>query len=151
MAYLLKLNSMIFTIMAVISFIQVVYLGVGLIGGLHDRLFKKSRQTLKKPVKYHRIAVLIAARNESGVIGQLLDTVNNQTYPSELLSAIVIADNCTDNTAEVARAHGAHVIERFNKMLVGKGYALNYAFERIKETFGERYFDAYIVVDADNL
>ena len=58
-----------------------------------------------EPVKQHRYAALISARNESNVIGQLLDTIRSQTYPSELLDAIVIADNCTDDTAQVAREH----------------------------------------------
>ncbi len=148
MTYLLKLNSIVLTVIAVLSCIHVLYTFVGLTGNFFDRFRKKKADA---PVKYNRLAVLIAARNESGVIGQLLDTVNGQTYPKEMLSAIVIADNCTDDTAEVARAHGAYVIERFNKSQIGKGYALSYAFQHIKETFGERYFDAYIVVDADNL
>lgn len=148
MTYLLKLNSIVLTLIAVLSCIQILYTVVGLFGKKFDRFQRKKTE---KPVKLHRIAVLIAARNESGVIGQLLDTVNHQTYPKELLTAIVIADNCTDHTAEVCRAHGAYVIERFNQHQVGKGYALSYAFQHIKETFGERYFDAYIVVDADNL
>lgn len=148
MTYLLKLNSIVLTLIAVLSCIQILYTTVGLFGNFFDRFRRKKADA---PVKNHRLAVLIAARNESVTIGQLLDTISNQTYPKELLTAIVIADNCTDNTAEVSRAHGAYVIERFNKAQVGKGYALSYAFQHIKEHFGERYYDAYIVVDADNL
>lgn len=54
-----------------------------------------------------RLAILIAARNESCVIGSLLDSIAEQSYPAELLDVFVCADNCTDDTAAVARAHGA--------------------------------------------
>ncbi len=62
-----------------------------------------------------RYAVLISARNEANVIGNLIDCLHSQTYPSELIDIWLVADNCTDNTAEVARNMGCHVIERFNK------------------------------------
>ena len=58
----------------------------------------------------------------------------------------VVADNCTDNTAQVARAHGATVFQRQNKELVGKGYALRFLLEQIQET-GACY-DGYFVFDA---
>ena len=48
----------------------------------------------------HRIAVLIAARNEQSVIGNLIDSVKAQDYPTELVDVFVVADNCTDNTAD---------------------------------------------------
>ena len=52
--------------------------------------------------EYHRIAVLIAARNEENVIGQLLDSIRAQTYPMDRVDIFVGADNCTDDTAGVA-------------------------------------------------
>ena len=69
----------------------------------------------------NRFAVLISARNESNVIGELLGSINGQTYPKELVDVYVVADNCTDNTADIARKHGARVFERFNKEKRGKG------------------------------
>ncbi len=101
--------------------------------------------------KLHRYAVLISARNETAVIGQLLDSINSQTYPKEYVTTFVVADNCTDETAKIAAEHGAVVYERFNKTLVGKGYALDYLTERITEDYGEDCFDGYFVFDADNL
>ena len=62
----------------------------------------------------------------------------------------VVADNCTDSTAQIAREHGAAVYERFNKAEVGKGYALEYLIDKILEEYGD-VFDAYMVFDADNL
>ena len=70
---------------------------------------------------------------------------------ARLLDVIVIADNCTDNTAEVARNAGAIVYERFNKVQVGKGYALDYLFNRIFEEKGDHAYDAFFVFDADNI
>ncbi len=103
-----------------------------------------------KPAELHRYAVLISARNEELVIGNLLDSISAQDYPSSLVRVFVVADNCTDKTAKVARAHGAIVYERFNDKLVGKGYALDGLLDRIGEEYGD-VFDAYMVFDADNL
>lgn len=105
---------------------------------------------LPVPASQGRYAVLIAARNEQEVIGQLLDSLNRQKYPSELYDIFVIADNCTDDTANVCRQHGATVYERFNNRLVGKGYALDTLMTRMKED-GKFDYDAYLVFDADNL
>lgn len=110
-----------------------------------------------KPKKFkevepkHRFAVMISARNEEGVIPYLLDTIKTQTYPSELIDIYVIADNCTDHTADVCREKGAIVYERFDKVLVGKGYALDFLLGEIDRKHGITYYDGYFVFDADNL
>lgn len=101
--------------------------------------------------KANRFAVLISARNESAVIGNLLESINNQTYDKNLVDVFVVADNCTDNTAEIARECGANVYERFNKINVGKGYALNFLLKHIARDFGSDRYDAYFVFDADNV
>ncbi len=99
----------------------------------------------------HRFAVLICARNERLVIAQLIDSVKKQTYRNDLVDIFVMADNCTDDTAAIAAAAGAHVYERQNKEQVGKGYALDFLLKRIAEDYGDAYFDGYFVLDADNL
>ena len=102
-------------------------------------------------VRGHRYAVLISARNEEAVIGQLLESIKRQSYDGGLVTTFVVADNCTDGTARVAAESGAIVFERFDSANVGKGYALNYLLHRIDELFPERPFDGYFVFDADNV
>lgn len=111
---------------------------------------------LKKPLKFiakkqHRYAVVVSARNESGVIGNLISSIRSQNYPSELVDIFVIADNCTDNTAEVARNAGAIVYERFNTEQVGKGYALDWLFKIIDKEHADKNYEAYMIFDADNV
>lgn len=111
---------------------------------------------LSRPAAYsaqnnHKYAVLIAARNEENVIGELIDSIRNQKYPSELIDIIVCADNCTDSTAKTARLHGADVIERFNNEFIGKGYALEFIFNYINKTLGDDYYEGYFIFDADNI
>ena len=112
---------------------------------------------LVKPKKYpdsnqtNRYAVMIPARNEEFVVGQLIDSVKLQDYPKELVDIYVVADNCDDETFKVAKEHGAYVYERFNKELVGKGYSLNFLFNKVFEKCGTDYYDGYFIFDADNL
>lgn len=101
--------------------------------------------------KNHRYGIVIAARNEENVIGQLLESLQNQTYPAEYTTIFVVADNCTDETAQVARSHGAVCYERFNTEKRTKGFALQYLFGQIDRDYGIDAFDAYIVFDADNV
>lgn len=101
--------------------------------------------------KKHKYAILIAARNEKYVIGNLLDSINKQDYPKEMLTVFVVADNCDDNTAEIARNHGAVCYERKDLDHRTKGYALEYLFDRIEEDYGRMSFEGYFIFDADNL
>ena len=81
-------------------------------------VFKKSK-CFEESLK-HRYAVIISARNERLVIGQLVESIKKQNYPKELIDVFVVADNCSDDTAKIARKAGAIVYERTNKDLVGK-------------------------------
>ena len=109
------------------------------------------RHKVVKAAPLRRYAVLISARNEEAVIAQLIDSIQRQDYPAEYLDAYVVADNCTDNTAQAAREAGAIVYRRSDKLHVGKGYALNFLLSRIREERGDQYYDGYFVFDADNL
>ncbi len=99
----------------------------------------------------NRYAVLISARNEEGVIGALLQSLAAQDYPQEYIDVYVVADNCTDATAAVARAAGANVLERRDLSRVGKGYALDFLLRYIDAQVGLTHYAGYFVFDADNL
>ena len=97
-------------------------------------LSRKPKQLVAK--KNHRYAVVVSARNESAVIGDLIHSIKVQNYPTELIDVFVIADNCTDNTADVAREAGA---------IVFKGFKI------IRSQYADRGYEAYFVFDADNV
>ena len=111
---------------------------------------------LKKPPHYeakknHKFAVLISARNERAVIGDLIHSIKVQNYPQELIDVFVVADNCTDDTADIAREAGAVVFPRFNDKQIGKGYALDYGWNIISSQYKDEGYEAFFVFDADNV
>ena len=119
---------------------QIVYAAASLFG----------RRIKPPPAKPRRYGVLIAARNEEAVIGDLIDSIRRARYPAGLIDIFVCADNCTDATAAVARFHGAQVFLRHNKREVGKGYALDHLLRCIKERGCFDRYDGFFVFDADN-
>ena len=137
--------------MVLLSVLDVVLVVLGGAGMLYQAvcivisLFAKPIKFPEAPMN-KRYAVLISARNEANVIGNLIDCLHSQTYPSELIDIWLVADNCTDNTAEVARNMGCHVIERFNKEQVGKGYALTYLLDQMNESGASDPYDAFFRV-----
>lgn len=109
----------------------------------------------KYPVaeKKHRFGIVIPARNESSVIADTVKCILSSKYPKDMFDVYVVADNCTDNTAELARNAGATVFERFDPdpKHHKAGYALKYLFEKIMELHPDHYYEAFIKFDADNL
>ncbi len=93
----------------------------------------------------HRFLIVIPAHNEAASIVSAIRSCEACEYPRNLVTVYVIADNCTDNTADLAREAGAYCIERCDPKRRGKGFALEYAFE----TVADLEFDAVVVVDAD--
>lgn len=136
------LNFSIMIIFTALYFYQGIYVIVGLI----RRRWKDRHQ----PSRLRRFAAIVSARNEENVIGELLESLQKQNYPRELLDLYVVADNCTDGTADAARGAGAFVYERFDTIHKGKGYAMDYLFQKLKED-GKRDYEGYFVFDADNL
>lgn len=108
---------------------------------------KKFKETDKK----YKYAFIVPARNEEIVIGNLIDSIKKQNYPLDLMTIFVVADNCDDRTAEIAKEHGAIVYERFHDKNKTKGYALQYIFEEIRRDYGLDTFDGYFIFDSDNL
>ncbi len=105
-----------------------------------------------KPLKVkkdHRFMAIIPAHNEEEVVGNLIESLKNQNYSKELYDIYVIADNCTDNTAKIAREAGAIVYERYNEVEKTKGYALDWFLQqKIREN---AQYDAICIFDADNI
>lgn len=94
-------------------------------------------------------AIVVAAHNEEKVIVPLIENLLVLKYPRELYDIFVVADNCNDRTADLARGAGAIVYERFNLEQRGKGYAMEWIFAKIFRL--KRKYDAIAVFDADNL
>ena len=136
-----NIYNIIGTILAAMLAYKAVYYAIGF---LFTRKFKPAK-------KKHKYGILIAARNEETVIGNLLDSINKQDYPRDLLTVFVVADNCTDNTAKIAKKHGAKVYERFDDERKTKGFALQFLFKNIEKDYGIKSFEGYFIFDADNL
>ena len=95
-----------------------------------------------------RFDVIIPAHDEEAGIAETLRSVDLVDYPQALRRTIVVADNCSDATAERARGAGALVLERTDPERRGKGYALAFAFERV---LADGIADAVVVIDADTV
>lgn len=106
----------------------------------------------EKPIvneKKNKFMAIIPAHNEEAVVGNLIESLKKQDYPKELFDIYVIADNCTDNTAKIAKDAGAIVYERFDEEHKTKGFALNWFLQqKIQE---DADYDAFCVFDADNI
>ncbi len=99
--------------------------------------------------KKHKFMAIIPAHNEEKVIGNLIESLKKQDYDKDLYDIYVIADNCTDNTAEIAKEAGAIVYKRFDETRKTKGYALNWFLQQKIEENAD--YDAFFVFDADNI
>ncbi len=134
-------NAAIGLIMTALFFYQAIFMVVGALRGEYR---------YPAASKLHRYAFLIAAHNEEPVIANLVESLRAQDYPAELFDIYVVADACTDATAEAARAAGAIVYERNDLARRGKSWVMDYAFKRI---LAERpgLYEGFFIFDADNL
>lgn len=106
----------------------------------------------EKPIleeKNNRFMAIIPAHNESNVIKNLVESLKRQDYPKELYDIYVIADNCTDDTAKIAKDAGAIVMERNDPEHKTKGYALQWFLQKKIEENAQ--YDAFCIFDADNI
>jgi cellulose synthase/poly-beta-1,6-N-acetylglucosamine synthase-like glycosyltransferase len=92
--------------------------------------------------------IVVPAHDESRVIGRTIAGFRNLEWPADQFRVLVVADNCSDDTAAVARAAGVTVLERHDAERRGKGYALAFAFDRSRD---DARADAVVVVDADSV
>lgn len=97
-----------------------------------------------------RFLFVIPAHDEESGIGETVRSCREVEYPSDRFEVAVIADNCADRTAEVARAAGARVVERSDESRKSKGYALEYFMGLLQAEGTLDDHDALVVVDADS-
>lgn len=96
-----------------------------------------------------RFAILIPAHNEEHLLPRLLENMASLEYPKEMFDVYVVADNCSDATADVTRSHGAIAFQRKDLVHQGKGHALRWLLERVRAR--EKEYDVYLFLDADSL
>ena len=107
-------------------------------------LFRKEARAANRMLE---IGVLIPAHNEETGIAHTIESIKAGDYPAEKTTIFVIADNCDDNTAEVARSAGATVVGRFDTEHRGKGQALDWFLREHKELYTG--VDVITIIDAD--
>jgi cellulose synthase/poly-beta-1,6-N-acetylglucosamine synthase-like glycosyltransferase len=112
-------------------------------------VFIKKKNIIHKFPSTKRFAIIIAARNEAKVIGNLINSLNKQNYPKELYDIYVLPNNCKDNTEQVALDKGAKIIDCSQIKVSSKGDALRHAFKYIFENNDN--YDAFSIFDADNI
>lgn len=96
-----------------------------------------------------RFLFLVPAHNESKLLPTTLASINAVDYPAALFEVHVVADNCSDDTAQLARAQGAIAHERSHDTQRGKGYALQWLIQRIWDA--NIVHDAIVILDADTI
>lgn len=134
-------NTIVGLVFSVCFLYQVVFFFIGLIRG---------QVKIPPAKKQHTYAFFIAAHNEEAVIANLVKSIKDQDYPSESIDVFVVADACTDNTAQAAREAGAIVYERNDLSRKGKSWVMDYGFDRILREYPGKH-EAFFIFDADNL
>lgn len=115
--------------------------------------FGRDQRPAQDPYCTHHFTVLVPAHNEESHISATVRNLLALDYPTDKFEVLVIADNCSDATAEVARREGAEVLERFDDQKKSKGYALEYALHHLGVYDDGKNHDkkrAFIVIDADS-
>ncbi|MGI6649167.1 MAG: glycosyltransferase family 2 protein [Bacillota bacterium] len=136
------LTALVNTAEVIIFFILAYYYFVSIFGW--QKIEEKKDLTPSK-----KFALITAAHNEEAVIKYHIESLKRLNYPKELYDIYIIADNCTDTTAEIARNEGVNVYERFSPQR-GKGFALEWMFNELFKLEDKEY-DAICMFDADNL
>lgn len=111
---------------------------------LIDGIFHGSR------TPQNRFIILVPAHNEELLLGDVIAGLHQQFYPADHYEIVVIADNCTDATAEIATAAGATTLVRHDLDHRGKGQALNWAIQGPLLKWA-RPWDGLVIVDADSV
>ena len=140
------IQKIILIIMTSINIMMILYGIYYIVTGVYT--FKNKKYKIKKHKPKHKIAIIIAARNEENVITHLIESLKKQKYPKELYEIFVVPNNCTDKTEEVALNSNATIIE-CKQTVASKGEVLKYTFEYMEKHHNE--YKAYCIFDADNI
>jgi len=111
--------------------------------------FKRKESPAESYPIVNKFAIIVSAHNEERVIGNIVRNLKGLNYPRNMYDIFVVADNCTDNTFNVAKDNGAIAFERFDTSKRGKGFSLEWMFKRLFEIQNE--YEAICIFDADNL
>ena len=123
---------------------------VGYLLWLTGHALRAPRTTpMNRRTPQNRFLILIPAHNEEKLITTVLENLGQLDYPKSLYAVHVVADNCTDQTANLARAAGAIVHERYNEEQRGKGYALQWLLQELWAA--NEPHDAIVILDADTV
>lgn len=138
--------KIIIMILQIINIAVILYGIYYLITGIFVFIKKKKNDTYVD--KLNKFAIIIPARNEEVVIGNLLDSLGKQNYEKNMYDIYVVPNNCTDNTEAISKSKNAKIIVP-DIPIHSKGEALKYTFEFIQKNIN--IYDAYIIFDADNV
>lgn len=143
MSYVTAVNLLFFVITGILWILFAHYVFFAFIGFFS---YKKFPHTDHK----NRYGLIVPAKNEEAVIATIINSIRSANYPQELLDIFVVAHNCTDKTAAIARKMGAHVYEYNNPNENTMGYAFRYLFDKIEVDFGRKNYDGFFIFNADN-
>lgn len=136
-------------ILQMIPMIVMLWIGVIAAWGLIKHKRKKAGYIKKDQ---NNFGIIVCARNEETSISHLFDSIKGSDYPSDKIHVFLIADHCTDRTADIGRSYPfVTVLERQDGPQNGKGDVLKWALPRIFEIDKDKKLDAFAVFDADNV
>jgi cellulose synthase/poly-beta-1,6-N-acetylglucosamine synthase-like glycosyltransferase len=143
------IGQILIAILLVVVLLQVALVGYLLFLSLAALLMRPGGRRDERASVQRRFAILVPAHNEQVVIGRLLASLSALEYPKDRFEVCVVADNCDDATAMLARSAGARVYERFSSDERAKGYALRWLLQQLQAE--GRSYDAFVIVDADSV
>ena len=144
MNYLQIINLIFDILFGIMGILVIHYFFFSFLGIFFCKKFPETEQKLK-------YGCIIPARNEELVVGNLIDSIRKNKYPQDKIDVFVIAHNCTDKTAEIARKKGAIVYEYNNENEKTMGYAFKYLFKKINDDYGVNNYDGFLLFNADNV
>ena len=143
MNYVEVINLVFILIFALFGLYLFPYLLFSLIGLFHTKRYPKRNE---EP----RYGIIVPAKNEEKVIANFIHSIKEANYPMDKIDIFVIAHNCSDKTAEIARKENVIVYEQNDPSSNTMGAAFKYLFDRINEDYGIMSYDGFFIFNADN-